>query len=638
MDELEEEIEQLRERNEYLENQIDLIKDKYEQQIAELEDKGSLIKIECDREWKLKLQAVEAECRDKIKVISDDLDKMRAAFSGDSSGWVSKIKGNGKQIYENIETGEVRDEMPEVLYVANLINKADEAEKSLEELQALRKRIREADATRKEAELYINKAKLEVNQLRAKDKEWKGSAAIIQRSFEAANETLNNEFQQIEARLAYLTSTKDRMGKNAILSLKVKDVVKALQTKISAQENQIRSVNTRISKLMVEIEEKSAKIARLSEGIDDEVERISKPLRDRISEFMNLVMKEKAARAQERRELADLWPQDHMMPTVLLRHRALSHEERKRRLQRTKTLEAQRALTLEIQANVAESKLWEIAYDDYGRQYFRHTKTAQISWERPAIMDYKPPPGRDEHGNFVASEDFNPANWALETDMRGEVYYKNKETGHIQYDAPESFVRITPSKEPEMIIAEAANLVLTFIKEKMKQHERNLKGAEDYAVALAEARKNKLPDPAPFVPDMSNSNIFSDLSLFLYDLDTVEMLAKVYQESKERGAKKKQGSVDQEMIELDRLRKKERIKKALTLETLSKGLEGAVPPSLADVDHKTISEDDIRGALKSNSDLEEQLQVLINQVRENLKVSYVIQTHLMSISSSKYVF
>lgn len=623
MDELEEEIEQLRERNEYLESQIDLIKDKYEQQIAELEDKGNLIKLECDREWKLKLQTVEADCRDKIKVISDDLDKMRSAFSGDSSGWVAKTKPNGKQIYENIETGEVRDEMPEVLYVANLINKADEAEKNLEELQTLRKKIKDSEATRKEAELYINKAKLEVNQLRAKDREWKGSAASIQRAFEAANETFNEQFKQLDGRLAFLTDTKDRMGRNAVSSLKVKEILKTLQTKLANQDNQIRTFNTKISKLVVEIEEKSAKIARLSEGIDDEVERISKPLRDKVSEFMTLVMKEKAARAQERRELADLWPDDHMMPTVLLRHRALSHNERKRRLQRTKTLEAQRALTLEIQANVAESKLWEVAYDDYGRQFFKHTKTAQISWERPAIMDYKPPPGRDEFGNFVATEDFNPANWTLETDMRGEVFYKNKETGQTQYDAPESFVRITPSKEPEMIIAEAANLVLTFVKEKMKQHERNLKGAEQYAAALAEARKNKLPDPEPFEPDLSNTNIFNDLSLFLYDLDTVEMLAKAYQESKERGRKKKPGEVDPETIELDRLKKKERPKKALTLSTLSKGLDGAVPPSITDVDQKTVSEETIRGALKANTDLEEQLQTLITQVRENLKVTII---------------
>ena len=171
------------------------------------------------------------------------------------------------------------------------------------------------------------------------------------------------------------------------------------------QENQIKAQGARIQKLIVELEDKTAKVERLSEGIESEVERMVRPMREKISEFMLMAMKEKAGRAQERRELADLWPAGALMPTVLMKHRPLSEKERRRRLDRTKKIEANRALALEIQANVAESKMWEMSHDDYGRPFFKHTKTGETVWERPEIMDYKPPPGRDELGNFVASED-----------------------------------------------------------------------------------------------------------------------------------------------------------------------------------------------------------------------------------------
>jgi hypothetical protein len=406
------------------------------------------------------------------------------------------------------------------------------------------------------------------------------------------------------------------MEKNTHAMILAKECVAGLQEKISAQENQIRTMGARISKLIVDLEDKTAKVERLSEGIEGEVERMVRPMRDKISEFMVLVMKEKAARAQERRELADLWPTNCMMPTVLMRHRSLSEEERQRRIDRTKKIEANKALALEIQANVLESKLWEVQYDDYGRPFFKHLKTSQTLWERPAIMDYKPPPGRDEFGNYVPSDDMNGVTWNLETNARGEVYYKRSDNGEISYDMPESYLRITPSKEPEMIVGEAALLVLGFIKEKVRQHQKRLEDEKNYEIAVALARKNRVPEPPPYYPPEDKFTVFKDLSVFVYDIETVEMLANVYTEAKVKGKKKKS---DEETTEP----RPNTVREKKTLQ-----LGGSIPKgrTLLDVDVVQATEAEIRSYIQQHADIEEQLDKLLQETRGHLKVLYHSQS------------
>ena len=405
MDDIDAELERLKERNEVLEAQIDQIKDKNDRYVSELEAKIDFVKTETEREWKSKLNVVELECRDQITTMSEALDTMRAAFSGDSGGWVTKVTASGKQVYENLDTGETRDEIPEALYVANLINKAEEAEENMNELKKLRQKSKDADTTKREAEIYVNKAKAEVNHLRVKDRDWKNSAKAIQDSFMKTLANFDEQFEKFNHRLEFLDSKKENIEKNTRAMVLAKDCVEGMQNRISAQDNQIKAQGARIQKLIVDLEDKTAKVERLSQGIEGEVERMIRPMREKISDFMLRAMKEKAARAQERRELADLWPENAVMPTVLMKHRPLTVKERKRRLDRTLKIEANRALAIEIQANVAESKMWEMNHDDYGRPFFKHSKTGETVWERPEIMDYKPPPGRDELGNYVPSDD-----------------------------------------------------------------------------------------------------------------------------------------------------------------------------------------------------------------------------------------
>lgn len=641
MDDIDAELERLKERNEVLEAQIDQIKDKNDRYVSELEAKIDFVKTETEREWKSKLNVVELECRDQLNTMSAALDSMRSAFSGDSGGWVTKLTPSGKQVYENMDTGETRDEMPEVLYIANLINKAEEAEENMNELKRIRQKVQDADTTKREADIYVNKAKTEVNHLRVKDRDWKNSAKAIQESFIKTLAYIDEDFEKLNNRLEFLASKKENIEVNNRAMGLAKDCVESMQEKIAQQENQIKAQGARIQKLIVELEDKTAKVERLSEGIESEVERMVRPMREKISEFQLLAMKEKAARAQERRELADLWPTNVLMPTVLMKHRPLSEVERQRRLDRTKKIEANRALALEIQANVAESKLWEMSHDDYGRPFYKHSKTSETLWEKPEIMDYKPPPGRDELGNFVASEDmagvqvriyficpkfylyilmvYCLVQWNMETDKRGEVFYKRSDTGEISYDVPESYLRITPSKEPEMIVGEAAQLVLGFIKEKIKLHETNIRREKEREEEIIAAEKLKLPPPEPFYPEEDKFSLFKDLSIFVYDLETVEMLAGIYNDANNKGKKKKdKDGESEEDARPTGLRKP----KDLTIGSMGGFEQG---PSIADVDITQQDDEAVRAVIKRHALNEEQLQRLLTETRGNLKdFSYVL--------------
>jgi hypothetical protein len=131
-----------------------------------------------------------------------------------------------------------------------------------------------------------------------------------------------------------------------------------------------------------------------------------------------------------------------------------------------------------------ESKMWEIKYDDYGRPFYQHMKTGETSEEAPEIMSYKPPPGRDEMGNIIVTEESDANNWSILTDNRGQVYFKHKVNGNISYIPPFAYKKLPPAKSREQIVAEAAGIVLEFMKEKIAKH-----------IAIKKKKKEELENP-----------------------------------------------------------------------------------------------------------------------------------------------
>merc|ERR1711871_710085 len=229
--------------------------------------------------------------------------------------------------------------------------------------------------------------------------------------------------------------------------------------------------NAQIRNLTTQLEDATYRVNRLSSGIDAEVERLVKPMRDKMADAMVQVMREKAGRAQERKEFADQWPEGYLMPTLLMQHRCLDPDERARRVKQYQDKNANIALTLEIRKNVSESKKWEMKYDDYGREFYEHMDTKETSEEKPAIIDYKPPPGRDEQGQAVLDVE-KISLWALKADGRGKVYFEHKKTGEIRYDDPAAYPIIPKGKDKDILTAEAAELVLLTIRSKIQKHIR----------------------------------------------------------------------------------------------------------------------------------------------------------------------
>jgi chromosome segregation ATPase len=276
------------------------------------------------------------------------------------------------------------------------------------------------------SDIGLNKIKTEINSLRNVDHEWKNSAKQVYLNLNDAKAAFDAQIDQIVGGLSGLTKAGQRVTSKIPYNSKVKEVIEGLQLRVAKQEDNIVKLNSHIRLLVTELTEKTEKVNRLSAGIDVEVARLMAPLRDKLAESMTVIMKEKAGRAQERRDLAALWPTGSgatpvLMPTLLLRYRAHSDEERLRRLSLAQTQDANRALACEIRSNVTESKMWEMKYDDYGRPYYEHTQTSQVDWEKPLILSYKPPPGRDEMGNILSTEEISLMHWSMQTDHKGEV-------------------------------------------------------------------------------------------------------------------------------------------------------------------------------------------------------------------------
>ncbi len=515
-----EEIDELKEKIEGLVSQIETLKEDSEYRISELEDKCDKIRETTEKEWRVKLRIVEKECQEKLDALTAEVDNMRSAFSGDTNGWEEKTTKSGQVYYENSNTGEVREEEPEVLYIAKAMKRVEEAEAIKAEFAQLKTTYAACEKKRREYEITLNKNKTEMNSLKSIDKLWKESAKTVFNSLLDSKAQFDAQIDQIVDGLSIVSKTSKRCHIYIPSIRNIKQKVSDLQKKLVVQDAEMVQLNGKIRNLSADLADKNKKVERLSKGLEDEIERLTKPMRDKMSECMLMVMKEKAARAQERRELADLWPSDTMLPTLLMKYRCLDENEKKRRLDMAKEAQASLALTLEIQANVAESKMWEMKYDDYGRPFYQHKTTNETRPEEPEIVNYKPPPGRDEMGNPVIVPNTDMLNWTILTDYKGEVCYQHKETNEIRYIPPGSYSKIPNAKSKEQMVSESAQLVLAYIKDKIKQHVDELEGKK----AKSESTEPEDPATSSAAPSADSE----DLSVYHYDIECVEMLATLF--------------------------------------------------------------------------------------------------------------
>jgi hypothetical protein len=625
MEELEAEIDYLREKCETLQRNMESLKDEKETQSSEFEGKMDEMKHEVEREWKKKINEVEKNCRDQIAAMSNELDVMRNAFNGDASGWVIKKTKQGREYYENVDTGETRNEMPEILFIAEAMSKAEKAEEQLQELAQLREKIKDAEMKKREAEINLNKSRQEVNSLRVIEKGWKETSKSITKYIIGVSASFDTQVRDVIAGMDKLLEGTQRLKHKTPSVQRATFIIKKLQEKVALQDATIKQLNSKYRKLQSEADEKDEKIKRLSKGIDEEVERLVKSMREKTADCMVQVMKEKAARAQERRELADLWPDNVMMPTLLMKYRSLSEEERERRRKRSRDNDASRALAIEIRANMAESRMWTVQYDEYGRQFYQHSITGDTEWEEPAIMSYKPPPGRDEMGNITITDEELSKGWIMKCDAKGVVYYQSEATGEITYEPPNVFKKIPLGREPEMYIGESAHIVLEYIKSKIERHTAILKREELRAKLIADGTSYAVMEET-LGPDPYANEDTDKLSKFQYDIETVEMLSNIFTSM---SVKAKAKQPDEPVLFLDQ---REGINGYKNMNEINKILlEDGI--KLSEVDVTEMEIESIRKVVKEHALREEILEKKLKNTRIHLKVMVLCRLVMNSANS-----
>lgn len=503
-----------------------------------------------------------------------------------------------------------------------------EEEREKEKAQ-MKKDFKKIELKKREADLAANKVRTEIVSLRAQDKLWKESSKNISMSLMTLKNSFDTQCDQVSASLSGIGKAAHRMKLKIEPLQEAKEYIAKLQSTIKAQEQQINSLNSHIRKITAELEDKTAKIERLSQGLEQEVERLTKPVRVKVADIMNTLMKEKAARAQERRNLADLWPEGHLMPTLLMKYRCLSEEEKTIRKQKCIEQNASMALSLEIRANMSEKAQWTKEYDDYGREFYQHAKTGETSWEVPEILSYTPPPGRDEQGNISNTAPAEMAKWVMKSDYKGSVYYQHDLTGEITYISPNAYTAIPKGRSREEIVGEASKVVLGFLKEKIKKHitrMRRMKKKLENPLTYAEKMKiEKEKQEQMFAPakkegedgeesgneeEEDEEAETEDLGVYQYDIETVEYLADTYG-MKEVGALKK----DPENPEKTSLANRAFLKDS---DTRSLDKESYAGLTVADLDVDSAELEVFREIVMNYALLEEKLDKRLARVRTNM--------------------
>lgn len=508
-----------------------------------------------------------------------------------------------------------------------------------QEVESWKAKYKSLELKKRESDLALNKIKTEINSLRSLDKLWKDACKTIFHNMRDVQQSFNLQIDQIMDGISAISMVGERIRNRILLMKKVQKVIFQLQRKIAQQDEIILNLNGKIRNLTAELADKTNKVERLSMGIEEEVERLIKPMREKLADAMTMVMKEKAARAQERRELADLWPKDHIMPTLLMKYRALTEEECERRVKLAKEQDASLALSLEIKANVTESKMWEIKYDDYGRQFFQHMKTGETREEEPEIMTYKPPAGRDELGNLITTEDNDSNNWLIMTDNRGQIYYKHRITGNVSFLPPFAYQKIPTGKPAEQIVAEAANTVLNFIKEKISKHieiKRKRKSEMENPLTFEEQKKkdkaerNRTAEEiAAAGPELTEVGEPVDLSLYQYDIETVELLASKLAD--ENGANNRNDGGDPEELRSSK-------RSFLTENAVRKFDEDLFEgKEMKQMDPAELNISNIRGIVEELAFAEEKLEKRLARTRYNLKdFSFLLQEKIAQEQDEKF--
>ena len=300
---------------------------------------------------------MQADCDQKVDDLTAQLDKLRRAMTGDSCGWAEKRDSSGDLVYSNTETGETSYEKPEILVFAQTIQKVEAAAENKAKVAKLEQKLKDADAKKRESDVKFNESRAETQNLRGLNKGWKESAEVVFYCLVDFDEKVAKITSALGERSEYIGEKRESMvGMRRQVEV-VTEKMAEIQRVLVQREQEVRRQTAVAERLARQLQRSRDECAELRESVAVQIERVAAPLRDELATAYTMVMEEKAAREGDRQNIADLWPEGWILPSILQKYRTLTAEERFSKRDAAALVDAENRLKMDIREAVAEAVL-----------------------------------------------------------------------------------------------------------------------------------------------------------------------------------------------------------------------------------------------------------------------------------------
>jgi hypothetical protein len=211
-------------------------------------------------------------------------------------------------------------------------------------------------------EVAVNETKAEVMNLKALLKNWTTASVEIFHELNTFDESMAGFHDNIIARLPDMQK---HSNVAAVSSEKAVDAAARIRTKnqvIGAMNFKNKQLEKKNAQLTADLEAANARVEKLEVEMESQIGELIKPLRLDVANAKADLMAEKAARTEDRIELADLWPPGWLMPSVLMKYKTMDVTQKAEKRKIAMELDAERALKEEIRSAVLEAGKWSEQY------------------------------------------------------------------------------------------------------------------------------------------------------------------------------------------------------------------------------------------------------------------------------------
>ena len=337
---------------------------------------------EMEMKFESTVAQVRARAKDQVEEVRIELEQLRRAASGDPCGWEECEDGT----FVNSETGEKGiAEIPETLAFARAVRRVDDLGMQEETAKKAQKRAQIAETKRRELDVRLNEARADANAQRELLTNWTVSARIVASSVASCSSSIDAACGIMLSQSERVSKQSDSLGRSALRIRRSILSIKTLREALSAAEARNNQLNSKVSELDKTLDKAQKELANLRGSLASAVEAEVKPMRAEVSKARDTLSRERLARVVERRQLAALWPPDHLAPVALRRHMIMDTDVRNRLLCSALTAAADSEIKREIRRRVAAASRWSQTTDDYGRKYFVHADTGAAAWDPPLL-------------------------------------------------------------------------------------------------------------------------------------------------------------------------------------------------------------------------------------------------------------